>query len=278
LSDPQWVERLAAGTMWTIIGLLGGVVLGMAMGLAGALFGALARSIDIDMITTAGMVVGTLAAMVQVIGYWLATSPDPGAPPAKGISARTVARYALMAVVIAAVSQALVQAGSKSMTMQQSGGVWIKVLSSSTGRNLVLLAAGLSILAQTVGYFALFRYAASLALRIPHPSLAWQSRVVMWGYAGMQVLALATVVLVFQAIPSMFGPGGIAPGTGGGGGGGAAIFGPALPWLAASAVVGCISAPVSLTFQVWAIILLFRFGSQFRKAAAQARATWATSS
>jgi hypothetical protein len=274
LSDPRWVERLSTGTLWVTIGLLGGIVLGIAMGLTGALYGIMSRSFNFNAITAFGILVGTAAATVQVIGYWIVTTPDPGAPPDQRISARVVARYTLMAVVVAALSQGVVQAASQSMSGQQTSAMWLGVLGTPTGRSLILLATTVSIICQAIGYFAMFRYAGSLAKRIPHPSLAWQSNVVMWGFATMQVLAMMTTVLIFQALPSLVGPGGLMPGAGGG----PPSIGSALPWLIASGVVGCISAPVTLTINVWALILLFRFGSQFRNAAAQARATWAASS
>ena len=217
LSDPRWVEKLAHGTLWVTFGLLGGIVLGMVMGMTGALYGFIGRSLNFNVITAVGMIVAVSAASVQVIGYWLVTTPDPGSPPEERISARIVARYALMAVVVAALSQGVVQAASQTMSGQQTGAMWMGVLGSPTGRSLILLAATVSIICQAVGYFALFRYAGSLAGRIPHPSLAWQSKVVMWGFTAMQVLAMMTTVLVFQALPALFGPGGITPGAGGGG-------------------------------------------------------------
>jgi hypothetical protein len=280
LCEPRWVERLAQGALWIILGVLGGIglmLLGAVLGAILGLIGTISHQTILAMTTG----VAFLAAMAQITGFWLLTTPDPGAGAhdERAVNPRTLARYCLVATVVVASLQPVLN--------PQSGALGPRT--SFPGSPLYILLSVISIaamIAQSVGYVALFEYARRIALRMPHLGLARQARIVMWGYLGMQILGLVTAVMMMMAMPAIFSamapPGAAgaatstAPATAG------AARGVPNPlallnsnWFVIGVTLACILAPVAIVFQIWAIVLLFRFRKQFRFAADQARATWA---
>lgn len=263
LCDPQWTARLAAGMLWLVIGIIAQIVWGLAGGLIGVLStGAITAptgGIPPNLQTVMGVsVFGTgLTAIIQAIGVWLLTSPDPGATEtARPINARVIARYCFIAQIIAA---PLMQFWTTGANLGMTGGTmpaWI-----SLGYGFVLLALALAILV-LAGYAAGFVYLRQLALRIPRPSLAGQTRIVMWGFLSGQVVTQLVGLLVLAFLPSIMASGG----TPGGG---------ALVVLSIAGIGGCFAGLASIVFGIWAIVLLFLYRGALHQAADQARAGWA---
>ncbi len=298
LCEPRWVQRLAAGALWIIFGVLGGIVLSLIAGVVGTVL-IIAGVISQQTFIVALVGITLLIASAQVIGFWMLTEPDPGAQDDKPLTARILARYCLLVTLVAAPLQILAD--------PSGGGVGSVQLMTLGGLQLALgIAAIVLLAAQTVGYFALFTYARQLALRIPEMSLASHARIVKWGYLAMQILGIATAIAMLIAMPFLFGamagagapPPPPVPATAPASAPGASTSStspnsaapaststatltltapPPTGLLVLGASLGCITAVVGLVFQIWAIVLLFRFRSQFRLAATQAKENWARS-
>lgn len=263
LCDPQWTARLARGMLWLIIGIITQIVWGMASGLIGVIStGALTAptgGIPPNLQTVMGVSIsGTaLTAIIQAIGVWLLTSPDPGAAEtARPINVRIIARYCFIAQILAA---PLMQLWTTGTNLGMAGGAMPTWLSLGYGVVLLVFALAVLVLA---GYVAGFVYLRQLALRIPRPSLAVQTRVVMWGFISGQAATQLVGLLVLAFLPSLMAAGG-APSGG------------ALIVLPIAGIGGCLGGLASIVFGIWAIVLLFLYRSALHQAADQARAGWA---
>jgi hypothetical protein len=263
LCEPQWTARLARGMLWLIIGLMVQIAWGMAVSLIGAVFagmstgptGGLSASFQTVMAISAS---GTgLTAVIQAIGVWLLTSPDPGATEtARPINARVIARYFFIAQIIAA---PLVQSWTVGTNLGMAGGSmpnWF-----GFGYGIALLGGAFALVALTA-YAAGFVYLRQLALRMPRPSLAGQTRVVMWGFISAQAFSQLIGLLMLALLPSLM--------AGGGTPGGGALVG-----LSMAGVGACFAGLASIVFGIWAIVLLFLYRSALHQAAEQARSGWA---
>ena len=120
---------------------------------------------------------------------------------------------------------------------------------------LMVAAMGMGIVV-LIGCVAALIYLRQLALRIPRASLAKQTRIVMWGYASAQAMAMIFGTIVILLMQS------IAPGT---------LF--VVPNMVIG-IGGCVGL-ASLVFSIWALVLLFFYRVALQRAAAKARATWA---
>lgn len=261
--EPQWTGRLAAGMLWLVIGVMTQIIWGMVGGLIGVLStGAITAptgGFPPNLQTAMGVSVsGTaLTAIIQAIGVWLLTSPDPGATEtARPINVRIIARYCFIAQIIAA---PIMQYWTTGANLGMTGEVIPTWLSLGYGSVLLVLALALLVLA---GYAAGFVYLRQLALRIPRPSLAGQTRVVMWGFISAQAAAQLVGLLVLAFLPSLLASGGEPSGG-------------ALVVLSLAGIGGCFSGLASIVFGIWAIVLLFLYRSALHQAADQARTGWA---
>jgi hypothetical protein len=249
--------------LWLIVGIIAQIVWGLVGGLIGVIStGALTAptgGIPPNLQTVMGVSAsGTaITAMIQAIGVWLLTSPDPGAAEtARPINARVIARYCFIAQIIAA---PLMQFWTTGANLGVTGGTmptWI-----SFGYGFVLLVFALAFIS-LAGYAAGFVYLRQLALRVPRPSLAVQTRVVMWGFLSGQAAAQLVGLLVLSVLPSLMASGG-------------APSGPVLVVLPIAGIGGCLAGLASIVFGIWAIVLLFLYRGALHQAADQARSGWA---
>jgi len=190
--------------------------------------------------------------VLVVVGVWWLTAPDPArAERERALSIRRLTRWCL-AVQIAAVP------------LQVASPTWgAGVLGSGAPLGaafFALTAAGVALsLVVLVGYAAGFVYLRRLALRIPKPSLARQTKIVMWGYLSSHGLGLVLGMLYLLGFnPAVLG------GT----------VGPTVP-MVGLVIGGCVVAVGSLAFGIWALVLLFRYAALFRNTASEARDAWA---
>lgn len=229
-SDPIWLARIARGLLLVIIGLITGLVaylVGWAMMLAAIPMGA---------VEAAEPVVGFAMSLSVVIGVWWMTAPDPARTEAERLgTARAVARWCITAELL---SLPLAMMGTTTtMTMPQG----FLMLS-----NLIVSIVVL------VGYLAGLVYLRRLALRIPRPGLAQQTKIVMWGYGCAEAATIGLwIALVVVARTAAFGT--------------------------TITVVMNVSYAVwlaTLVFIIWGLVLLFLYRGALIRAEAEARATW----
>lgn len=239
-ADPDWVKTLSAGMNLIVTAIIAGFLVGLLIG---------GVSIAINTSRSPGatnpgrmfllMPWSLIVGVVQVVGYWKVTSPDPAGLDESGeINARIVTRYGQIA---ALAFQML------AMLLESSGG---------------LLASAASLVSGLIGMviiFAVFIYARRLAARIPSESLASQCRTVMWGLGITMFLAVSGAAVLAAVAPS--------PGVGGGAGP------PGFSALAST--LGCFAGVGVLVFGIWALVLIFRFRTALSDAASAAMATWA---
>ena len=286
-SDPQWVDKLASGMNWIVasivVGVFSGAILAIVIGMLGA-FG----NPTIIFVAAPAMQLGLGA--VALIGYWKVTTPDPAKlEPEDGLSARKIVRASQIAnYALAPIVQVLLPIA-----------FW-----TSQGLNLLSTLIGLA------GMFAIFIYARSLAIRVPDEQLARHCRIVMWGLAVMMSLSfVVAVIAVFSAAPgagagmpviagapltSAPAAGQANPAAGSPAanpalnlGGGTATtttatttttavmpFGPA--GTVGGMAVACALGLGFFIFGIWSLILIIRFRRALSKAAASARASWAS--
>jgi hypothetical protein len=264
LCDPKWTARLARGMLWLIIGIIVQIVWGLAGGVIGivstgaltAPTGAIPPNLQTAMSVS---VPGTaLTALIQAVGVWLLTSPDPGAvETARPISARIIARYCFIAQIIAAPIMQLWTTGASLGMNAGAMPAWF-----SLGYGFAVLVFALAVIT-LAGYVAGFVYLRQLAVRIPNRSLAGQTQVVMWGFVSAQIVSQLVGLLVLAALPSLMAAGGGAPSGG------------AMVVMSLAGIGGCFAGFASIVFGIWAIVLLFLYRGALREAAGQARAGWA---
>ncbi|NUQ47946.1 MAG: hypothetical protein HUU22_18175, partial [Phycisphaerae bacterium] len=193
-ADPDWVETMASGMNWIVTGLFVGFALGCAGGgtvaALAATRGAGVVESEVTMLILSGA--GVMGALISLVGYWRVTTPDPsGLVDDEGLNARKLVRIAWATNVFIGPLQHW----------------WQRLLGE-----VALLPIGLNGLLGLIGTVALFIYARRMALRIPNPSLAKQTRIVMWGMAATLVVGLFVAFLggMIAAIGARAGPPGPA--------------------------------------------------------------------
>ncbi len=242
-SDPTWVETLADGMHWIVIGIL--LSIGMGFCVAGGVGYFSYSSGDMGLATALSMLLTLGVQAVYLVGYWKVTTPDPAREGQEsGITTRQVVRFwAVWSLVMSPLGELLLE------------------LIGPLGLSISLLNGVIGI----VGMFAAFLYSIQLAQRIPDESLVKQTRIVMWGMAigaSLMLLMAAGMLLVTSS----------AGATGGGAAGGGGLF----PLLAVLSGGMCLFGVALLVFGIWSIVLAFRYRTAFRDAAHDARATWAS--
>jgi hypothetical protein len=249
-SDPEWTSRLAAGMFLLILGIIAQIGWGLVSVSISVPSGAWVGP-------PAGSIGHGLIAMLQILGVWLLTSPDPGAvETTRPMSARVIARYCFIAQVFAA---PLMRDWTTGGALAITGGTlpgWFRF-----GPGFIVLGCALALIAPA-GYAAGFVYLQQLARRIPRPSLARQTRIVMWGFISAEVAGRLVGLISFAFLPAVQAAGGAPEGG--------LLF--ALYVVASG---GCFAGLASIVFGVWALVLLFLYRGALREAAEQARAGWA---
>jgi hypothetical protein len=245
--DPGWVEQLASGMRLFVIAIIGGIVVGLATAIA----------LGASLVITGSIVPPVLIAMilllvpltiVQLLAYWMITTPDPGWDESAGpLTMRFIARYGLIGAQILGIVYA--------MSDPQRLGVFGTGGAVSPGAAAVICLVGLlSVAISLTGMFALFVYAVSLALRLPDAELVRSTKVVMWGY----LITMGSIQLAHLA------------------GNATALMGVGQPLLkAALAIVVVILLIPGLIYWIRGIVLLYRYRNRLVKTARQSRETWA---
>jgi hypothetical protein len=251
-SDPPWLARLARGVRlvaWmlvvaTIVQVLTPFVVAFVSSFAAGGGGTWASTVGMAMAVSGIVAAG--CALVMVCGVWLATSPEAGRVGSeRALSARRLARWCCLAQVVAAP----LHAGGGPMGFGGGGLGGMAPQPTPALQVLALLTIALSLLA-VVGHVAGLVYLRGLARRIPRPALVWQTKATIWGYAGGQVLASVYAVWVIIALPTI-----LAGATGG--------TGPPAAMMVVFGIGGCAVFLLTLVFGVWALVLLFIFGTAF---------------
>jgi hypothetical protein len=183
---------------------------------------------------------------LNICGYWLATSRDPGRDESeRPFTARAIARWGI----VASSALALLEIPFNNMLVN------VLPLPGVDPDLRVIMDATIGGLSQSfgvVGMVALILYAAQLAKRLPDDRLARSCRTVAIGYAISGSVLLIGTVLAGLGQSSPTGPLTIVGG-----------------------ILSLVGGLPGLVFGIWAIVLLFRFRSRLRIAAQEARATWA---
>ncbi len=227
--DPDWLARLAKGLLLIIIGLLAGFVPSLLV------FALMVGGMPMGALVMGSTLLGVATSLVVVIGVWWMTAPDPARTEAERLgTARTVARWCITAELLS--GPLAMMRTTAMMTMPQSF------------RMLPNLIVSIVVL---VGYLAGLVYLRRLALRIPRPGLAQQTKIVMWGYGSAKAATIGLwIALVVVARTAAFGM---------------------------TMVVKNISYAVwlaTLVFIIWGLVLLFLYRGALSRAEAEARATW----
>jgi hypothetical protein len=249
-SDPDWIERLARGMRLIFIGLVATTVLQIAVAVISIALTATGGPGYSALLTTAALL-GAGLSVVVVVGVWWLTTPDPArAERERALSVRRLLRWCLVAQIAAAPLQ----------LAWSSGGIGPGGAGTPTGAASVALTVSGSVLSLVVlvGYAAGFVFLGRLALRVPKPSLARQTRIVMWGYLSSQGLA----VVIGMSFLLVFTPTLAAGGTGPQGA------------LVAIGIGGCVVTVGVLVFGIWGLVLLFKYAALFKDTASAARAAW----
>jgi len=179
-APPEWIEKLASGMNWILVGIVISIAFGVLASVVGSLTG----------MSGGFTVIAHAFGIFGVIGYWMVATPDPARlENESAISIRSLVRFT--AVFNYGVGFAEAGAGTLGPEIEYP----------------LMIAASLLGL---VGYFAQFIYARRLALRIPNLRLAAQTRIVMWGLVvttGLTlILGLLAVLVATPRGPGAFGP------------------------------------------------------------------------
>jgi len=134
-------------------------------------------------------------------------------------------------------------------------------MQQNAGPSLVLLVVGgVRWLGGIVAFLGLFLYYRPFAQRIPNPSLAAQTRTVMWGF----VISYALLIVIGAGIL-------IGATVMGAGAGGAPPPDSAMAMLAVGGIAACAIGIAILVFGIWSIVLLVQYNAEFGRALVQAR-------
>ncbi|MHC5027496.1 MAG: hypothetical protein ACYTGR_12150 [Planctomycetota bacterium] len=239
--DPAWVERLARGMRLLVAAIIASIVLGIIGNVVRGVFPSAAASTGVG-------VVSACLTVVRLFAYWQITTPDPGAVatagPGTAATMRVVARWGLIG-----------SSGVETVLMMFGGvnlGAPVQAMTPSVA--IITVAWLLASLASVIATYALFRYAASLADRLPDDKLRRSTVIAMWGY----VVTTGTIVLLGAIAPFLF-IGNATPGAG------VLVLGLAFMVLIIPGVV----------FWIWSVVLAFKYRHRMSAAATRARDTWA---
>jgi len=263
-ADPGWVDKLARGIKYMLLGIVLGIFAGIAGGILTAISGA-------GPVLT--QTIALLGGLVGLYGAWLLTTADPsGIGEDRYVTARRIVRFALLAGLLSQILQ-IVHAG----VSQLPEVVVILLL-------VLIMLAGLS---GAAGDVAKYFYLERLARRIPDPQLAGRARFLKWALGitmglGAVIGGAAALVAITAGAPvsTLVGTAGPNAPAGAASAAPAPAAPPALrgvpgtAWLGVAGL-GCVFALALLVFSVMALSLQIRLWRRFREQAAIARSTWA---
>jgi hypothetical protein len=229
-ADPAWLKKLQTGVKYILYSILFGILLG----LAGVQAAAAGMAIQGLMLIATGVI-----EFLSLWGTWLLTTPEPRlASHEQPVTVRKLIRFCAVL-------------GFCGALLSQAEGL-------ATGLAAVILGVGGGVLGlvgvvELVGQLVYLR---RFARRIPNPSLAKSTGVVLWGLpASTGVLVVATLAIVLVA--------GLSPGAGG------------MAFAAAGFTgVACILGLAVFVFSIWYIVLLFQYRGAFNTAEGHARINW----
>ena len=273
-SDPAWVGSLARGVQFILIGfftflgfgilyIIGILVMSFSAAAStatttGGTGGTTSVTVTAMPFTLTSYIVMafsllTLPSLIIIFGVWKLTTPDPGMVEREAPNCvRNVARWCILTM---ALSIPLTMMGLDTSTF-----VVTPIAISPTMQIVQFLGMGLGVIT-LAGYIAGLLFLSRIASRIPNPSLARQSKIVMWGYGITQGVntVLGTIVLIlmqgfFTSVAS----------------GVSSSPGPFMAVSAGASLIGCFG----WVFLIWIVVLLFRFFHAFRKEAETAKANW----
>jgi hypothetical protein len=179
-SPPEWVDQLAGGMNWILVGVVVSIVVSLLGGLLGGRRGA--DPVHQYLLHALGF--------ISVIGYWMIAAPDPARLETEpSITARKLVRF--VAVFSYVAGFALTGIGRMGPILAQT---------TIAGAGLIGI----------VGFFADFIYLRQLALRIPDLRLANQTRIVMWGLVVSMGLVIAGGIMTAALVASGSSPIGAA--------------------------------------------------------------------
>jgi hypothetical protein len=231
-ADPAWVMKLAMGINWIVGAMIARFVLGC-----------LSRSIGQNMGggVTSPFLLHLVMGMVSLIGFWMLTTPDPGARESSAINARTLTRYSTLLGFVLSILALFLIFGAVGSPSQ------------GRGNNALAVTAGVMMLASILFNIASFFFsgffAIGIARRIPSKSLGKQIVYIM---IGMVIVPLVAVGLItFFPIGNL----GSNP---------------------AGLVLVLVTVLASIVLLVWTLVLIVVFRNKLNKAAADARRTWAS--
>lgn len=230
-SDPRFIATLHRGVRLILWGILVGVI-GVIMAIAVSVISRPAMS------SPAVRLLPLAGAVLNIIGAWLLTTPDPsGIGEDRYGTARKVIRFALLADIV----NQVISFGNQ-LPVPPAAYTVLQVITA------------LCSLVGLIGMFAQLQYLEKLAFRLPDQSLSDRARQVKWGYS------LAYGVIVLVRIPVLL------LGRGGPRGSGVAM------------TVGCVGGIAGIVMLVYAITYLFlliNFSRALAHNAELARENWA---
>lgn len=234
-ADPKWARRLATGTLWVLAAAVVSIVATAGGSVA-------AFVVDSETVSSVAQFIGN--GLIGLVGIWLITTAEPGRTEDSAMwNVRVVTR--IIAVTVAV-----------------GGGLAFGEFGVNLPRSMTAIIIAIKIVLSflvVAGAVLLYVLLHRIATRIPDGGLARQTRVVMWGLGVSGTLvALAGVVMIFyvQLGRPATSPAGLA--------------------LLASMVVFALPGAIgTVVFNIWAIVLLFRYRIVLRGVADAASKTLA---
>lgn len=200
--DPAWLGSLKRGMLWFIIAIFAAFALGFVnfavssvLQPAGASPFApqpgqpggppnFTQAMQSQMGGTAqlavGLVIGLISSALYLIGVWQLTTPMPSEAEGNASSSRLIFRWGWVT------ATALSVTGQAALMVH----IWVGMALSTA-----------TMIPMAFAFFAMFVYLRGLARRIPNPSLAKQTRTVMWGFvASIAMFPAAFLLMILIAI------------------------------------------------------------------------------
>ena len=247
LADKEWLSRVSRGLLTLIITIFAGIGVGLTVGITA-------------MITATSSTTGSAQALlvgiplVLVIGvaicaawaYVMITTPEPNAPDInRATRLRPVARWVLPGAILLGI----VSTATSTEFMSLFNPKAYQSYQPQPISGAFALAGGLF---RIVGLYALCTYATTIAVRIPSPSVARQTKVVMWG------------LIVVGAFSAFWGSAIVFTGS-------VPTFVAMSPMMLTVFAIAGLAGLAGLVFGIWGIVLLFRYRNSLQRALAQAR-------
>lgn len=236
VASPLWLMKLRQATTWLMVAALATLVFAcVGFGVSiNARFGNPMLISAIQAITT------LIQSGLFLVGYYVLTTPEPGALRPR--ASRGVTRYTIIPGYLLTIPASFMELSDVDAIILASG--------------LMQLAGGILI---AIGFFASLVYLRSLARRVPNPSLALQTRIVMWGWIVCLALVVIGVVIAAVLFTTAIGPGSSAGAQS------------ASRILSLAGLVMCPILLGMLVFAIWWFVLIVTYNKSFERAAKASR-------